>query len=82
MAIELSAKDVPKVTWEYWGLVTFAMENPGIYGIDKLRTDCHNRLCKHYKLSKRVSCLVTDNLDILDNAVQLHEAFLREQKKL
>lgn len=76
MAIEPNAKDVPQVAWEYWGTVEFMLDNPGMYIMDDRRSDCHDRLCKHYKLSKDATKVVTDNLDKYDNAVQMHDALL------
>ena len=76
MGIEPNAKYVPKVAWEYWSIISMMMENPGLYGMDKQRTNCHERLCQYYKISKKDSRKVTDHLDKFENAVQMHEALL------
>jgi hypothetical protein len=57
MTKELNAKDVPQIAWEYWGLVSFCLDNPGLYGMDKRRSDCHERLCKYYNISTDISRL-------------------------
>jgi len=72
--IESNTQNVPKIAWEYWGIVTFCMNNPGMYGMDERRTDCHVRLCQYYKISAKNSRNVTDHLDKYKNAVQMHEA--------
>jgi hypothetical protein len=74
MSIEPDAKNVPAVTWEYWGIVDFMENNPGLYGMDERRTDCHNRLCTYYRIRKSTSRTITDHMDRYENAVQLHEA--------
>ena len=74
MSIEPDAQNVPKVAWEYWGIVSFSMENPGLYGMDEMRTNCHERLCQYYKIAMRDSRKITDHLDKYKNAVQMHEA--------
>ena len=70
------AKSVPKITWEYWGIVEFIdkeiLDVGVIYGLDATRADCHDRLCKHYGLSKESTKQITDNLDKLPDAVMLH----------
>lgn len=73
MTKELNAKDVPQIAWEYWGLVSFCLDNPGLYGMDKRRSDCHERLCKYYNISKRKCRQITDHLNKYENAVQMHE---------
>ena len=48
--IEPNANYVPKIAWEYWGLVGFCAEYPGLYSMDEKRVECHNRLCQHYDI--------------------------------
>ena len=74
MSIESDAKYVPRVMWEYWGIISFCKDNPGLYGMEERRTDCHERLCHHYRISKEESREITDHLDQYENAVQVHEA--------
>jgi hypothetical protein len=45
--------------------------------MEERRTDCHERLCHHYRISKEDSREVTDHLDKYENAVQVHEALRR-----
>jgi hypothetical protein len=74
MSIEPDAQNVPTVAWEYWGIVSFSIENPGLYGMDEKRTNCHERLCQYYKIAMRDSRKITDHLDKYKNAVQMHDA--------
>ena len=52
MALSLGAKKVPQVAWGYMGIIEFMTENPGMYGMDARRRDCHRRLCEHYHISR------------------------------
>ena len=73
MALTQNAKEVPNVAWEYWGIYEFMRDNPGMYGMDSKRRECHVRLARHYKLMKGCTKAVTDHMDKLEDAVQLHE---------
>lgn len=81
MPIEPSAKDVPDVTWEYWGIIDSMRNHPGLYILDELRGKCHVRLCKWYGLSRDVTKTITDNMDKYDNACQLHDALMDVKRK-
>lgn len=67
-------KEVPEIAWEYWGLVSFMLKCPGLYTCDSMRTDCHDRLCEHYGLSKEQSRTITDRLDKFRDAAEMHFA--------
>lgn len=75
--------NVPDVTWRYWGILEFMQSlTSAIYGMDARRTECHEELCAYYKLTKEKTKEVTDYMDKLENAFDLHEALtkLRENK--
>ena len=74
MALTLNAKEVPNVAWEYWGIYEFMRDNPGMYGMDSKRRECHIRLARHYKFMVECTKEVTDHMNKLEDAVQLHEA--------
>jgi hypothetical protein len=75
------ASNVPKITWEYWGWIETMQNNPGMYVLENRRTDCHNRLCEYYKISKEQSRTITDNLNKYRDAVDLHFALVKLQEK-
>lgn len=75
------ASEVPKVTWEYWGWIEFMRGNPGMYGLDNKRSECHDRLCEYYKINKQISKSITDNLNKYRDAVDLHYALIRAERK-
>jgi hypothetical protein len=74
MGIEPNAGDVPDVAWEYWGWILTMRNNPGMYGVNERRENCHERLCAHYRISREQSLSVTDHLNKYENAVQMHDA--------
>ncbi len=68
---------VPEVTWRYWGILQFMQSLTSVmYGMDDRRTECHEELCAHYGLTKSKTKEVTDYMDKLGNAFDLHEALL------
>ena len=69
-------KNIPKIVWQYWGLIEFMLKHPGLYGMDDRRIKAHNELCKEFGLSKEETKVVTDNLDKYDNAVDLYYALM------
>jgi hypothetical protein len=74
------AKEVPQVTWQYWGIYEFMTANPGLYGMDDQRSKCHDNLCKHYKITKEKSLIVTGNMHQYSDAVDLHDALIEVKK--
>jgi len=77
----MSAKDVPKVVWEYWGWTHSGLP-AGLYGMDARRSECHDRLCKLYGLTKEQTKEVTDNLDKYEDAEFLHLALKQIKKEV
>ena len=80
--IEPNCRQVLDVAWEYWGIYEFMDEHPGLYGMDKKRVNCHERLCLHYKLEREDTLIVTDHLNQFKNAVQMHEALVKIKEKV
>ena len=76
MGITTNAMEVPEVTWRYWGIYETMMNNPGLYTMEKIRTKCHDELCKRYGLTKEQTRTITDNMDKLEHAVELHDKLL------
>ena len=80
MALSLEAENVPEVAWEYWGWIE-TMSDEGIsgslYGLDSRRSECHERLCGQYRISRELSRTVTDHLDRYRDAVDMHYALMR-----
>jgi hypothetical protein len=76
MGITNNAMEVPEVTWRYWGIYETMMNNPGLYTMDRIRTECHDELCKWYGLTKEQTKAITDNMDKLEHAVELHDKLL------
>jgi len=70
------ASEVPKIAWEYWGWISFMAKHPGLYGLDEKRAECHDRLCKHYGISKDESKTITDNLNKYEDAATMHFALV------
>jgi hypothetical protein len=82
MAMSLTgAKQVPEIAFEYWGWVDTMINNPGMYGLDMRRSECHDRLCSQYKIEKETSRKVTDHLDKYSDVVEMHYALIALQKK-
>ncbi len=79
--VGLNAKEVPKVAWEYWGLIQSMLctDMRGLYHLEDMRSECHDRLCQHYGIEKTISKAVTDHLDRFEDAVDMHHA-LQELK--
>lgn len=76
MGITNNAMEVPEVTWRYWGIYETMKNNPGLYIMDRIRAECHDELCKRYGLSKEQTKAITDNMDKLEHAVELHDKLL------
>ena len=53
---------LPLIVWRYWGIVTFMMDNPGLYGMDAQRTECHKELAAHIGLTPETTRSVTDHM--------------------
>ena len=82
MSIEPSAKHVPDVAWEYWGWFETMQDVGALYGLDARRAECHVRLCEHYGLERDATAEITDHMDKLENACQLHDALVELQEQL
>lgn len=63
---------IPDVADEYWAIVQTMEEHPFMYGLDKMRSEVHERLCLHYKITEEQSRTITDNLNKVKNATQMH----------
>ena len=74
------AKEVPQVTWQYWGIHEFMATNPGIYGMDAQRSKCHDNLCKKYGITKEESWAITGNMHKYSDAIDLHDALMKIRK--
>jgi hypothetical protein len=84
MSITNNALKVPDVCWEYWGWYETMRDHRGLYGLDSKRSECHERLCVHYKIKKEDSKQVTDNMHKMVDAVDLHNSIikLKENQKM
>ena len=74
MSIDRNVRDVPDVTFEYWSIIDFMATNPGMYIMEMRRSECHERLCKYYNISKKISKIVTDNLNRYEDIIEIHDA--------
>jgi hypothetical protein len=61
--MESTVEGVPEVLWRYWGIVTFMQDNPGLYGMDAKRAECHKELAAHYGFTHEESKAVTSRMD-------------------
>jgi hypothetical protein len=80
VSLDLGAKKVPSVAWEYWGwneAILFESVLPYLYGLDSCRSECHKRLCKHYGISQEVSRRVIDHLDRYKDIIAMHHALMK-----
>lgn len=79
--VKVGVEDIPEVTYEYYGLVEFMIENLGMYSMDNKRTDCHILLCQHYRISPGMSRGVTDNLNKYKDVASFHLALVNLEVK-
>ena len=67
---------IPDVLFEYWELVQFMMETPGMYGLDSRRMDLHDKLCDAYNLDHDETKEITGSLDKFKNPEEFHKALI------
>jgi hypothetical protein len=68
----INKNDIPNITKEYFELVMKMFDNPGLYGLDSMRSELHIDLCDCYGLSRDETADVTGNLDKIKDAYELH----------
>ena len=74
--------DIPDCALRYWGVVTFMMENPGLYGMDAQRERAHDELCSYYGLPHGMTKKITDHLDQYEDVFWMHNALLKMKESV
>jgi hypothetical protein len=81
MTNSIGAKNVPQIAWVYFDTYKYMDDFPCMQTINDMRTKQHIELCKYYNLTREETLSITDHMNKLEDAVDLHHALQRLQGK-